>query len=743
MPKLEKTISTPRQTDVVRRAFDFAKAGHMKQKRRSGEDYIVHPLEVAKILTEMHLDDETIAAAVLHDTVEETGASTKDIEKSFGKEIAKLVRGVTKLNKLSFEGDREEYSIENLRQMFLAMSEDIRVVLIKLADRLHNMRSLAYLPQERQQQIARETLEIYGPVAERLCMGELRGTLEDLAFPYVYPEEYKWIKNHMTKAYQERNRLTGKVIRMIRKDLKKQKVELVNVHGRAKRLYSLYKKLLRNNMDVSQIYDLVAVRVVVKDINECYKTLGHIHQQWKPLSGRIKDYIATPKTNGYRSIHTTVISNLEDELVEIQIRTAQMHAEAEYGVAAHWHYQQEHTSSVKMGEDTKKWFQTLIQRNKGKGSFDNLPWIKQISQLGTTSKKPKDFINTLKTDILKYNIIVLTPRGDIKSLPIGSTPVDFAYSIHSDIGNSCIGAKINNRLVSLNVKIKNGDIVRIITSPAPRGPKREWLDFAVTTAARRKIMEWFQSMAQTESIKYGQEVLEDTLIDRFETSLKKTKRELNQARIKLHYDTVDEIYQAIGRGKITAHHVVDVMFPQADDKVGEFIVSGQKPTAVIKDNKKFWTKAAKCCHGHEGYPIIGIRKGNSITVHLKTCLNVTKVNTSSLVKVSWARSQSAKPQLELEIESYSRTGLVRDIAETLAIHDISILDFTIKYRSMDNSRLAASLLIESNKKDSPLEVLRTIRKINGIISAKVNRAKNQQSGEQRHSAPPEKNNQSE
>jgi GTP diphosphokinase / guanosine-3',5'-bis(diphosphate) 3'-diphosphatase len=719
--------SFPRQkSDLIRRAFEFAKTIHRQQKRRTGDAYIVHPLEVANILTEMHMDEETIAAAILHDSVEDTDISSAVIEKKFGKHIAKLVQGVTKLDKLKFTGDKEEYSVENLRRMFLAMSEDIRVVMIKLADRLHNMRSLAYLPPDKQLKIARETLEIFAPIADRLCMGEFKGILEDLAFPYIYPEEYKWIKDHLTRAYADRRRATDKIQKLLRRELRLKKVRVLETHGRAKHLYSLYRKLLRNDMDVTRIYDLVAVRVIVPTVSDCYQTMGVIHQKWKPLPARIKDYIATPKPNGYRSLHTTVISQVNDEIVEIQIRTPQMHSQAEFGVAAHWHYELEKNTSRQAGHKAWQWFSNFKKTNYGKGSFQNLPWIKQITELQNQTRRSSDFLQSLRTDILRDRIIILTPQGHIRTLPAGSTPVDFAYSIHTDIGNSCIAAKINSELVPLHTKIQNGDIVKIITSRAAKGPKRQWLDFVATSNARNKILAWYRGIDQAANITYGQGVLEDTLSEQYELTLKKVKRDLDKAVKKMGYDKPEEIYSAIGRGELTAHQVLDQILPHRKSLRKEGLkVSPDITREAVIQGRGYLVKTAPCCRPEYGDPITGAQDGLVIYAHKHGCPELADIPPSRRYKVIWAEDLEKRQNHKLEIESYSRSGLLRDILDILAKKNIHIISFTLNKSETEtsNPRARATMEVEIDTKKELLEALRSIRKIDGVITIEISKAK--------------------
>lgn len=721
MPKTAETTTedSPFKSEIVRRALEFARKAHRGQKRQTGEDYITHPLAVANILAEMHLDEETITAAILHDTVEDARIPLRELERNFGPTIANLVQGVTKLDRLSFSGESEDYSVENLRHMFLAMSQDIRVVLIKLADRLHNMRSLAFKDQKAQTRIARETLDIYAAVAERLCMGEFKGVLEDLAFPYAYPEEYKWIKDHMTKAYEFRHRVTERTKRGLWKELTHKNVKFFDIHGRAKHLFSLYKKLLLHNMDVTQIYDLVAVRVIVRDIDECYKTLGVIHQKWKPLPNRIKDYIATPKPNGYRSLHTTIISNVEGEIVELQIRTPQMHAEAEYGVAAHWYYKHQLETSKQIASRTWNWFSVFKKGHDGPGSFQNLPWIRQIAELKDEVRKPRDFLKSIQSDVLKNRILILTPTGDIRTLPAGSTPVDFAYSIHSDIGHSCIGAKINNELVPLNAKINNGDVVKIITSRVAKGPKRQWLEFIVTANARNKILDWFKNIDARENIKYGRETLADALEERHHLTLAKVKTKLETVQNKFLFKSTPELYGAIGRGELTAHQIIDQMFPSSHTaKLPEVLVSSHKTLSALIDGKIMSLKTANCCQPREGDPITGVIDSDQVLVHQDGCPELKNADPTKLIRVHWDKETGQLPQMILQVESFARNGLLRDVADTLARHDISILAFSVKHQAAEDPRLLSSLTVEYEKIKELDEAMLAMRKIKGIISVK-------------------------
>ena len=450
---------------LIEKAYHFAETAHSEQKRASGEPYIVHPLAAARTLAELRLDDATIAAALLHDVVDDTPFTTDDIQKEFGDEVAFLVDGVTKLGKIKYQG--EERHVENLRKMFLAMAQDIRVVLIKLADRLHNMDTLSHVSPHKRRRIALETLEVYSPIASRLGMGDIKGRLDDLAFPYVYPEEYKTLRDTVTNLYEERALYLERIEPILRELLKKADIEPLEIQARAKHYYSLWQKLQRTNMDMSKIYDLVAMRIIARDVAACYATLGIIHKYWKPLPGRIKDYIALPKPNGYRSLHTTVFCE-DGVITEFQIRTADMQQEAEYGIVAHWAYE----------EGGKP--------DHGVVTTRRLRWIKQLSEWQREIQGTDEFLDALKIDFFSERIFVFTPKGDVIELPDGATPLDFAFAIHSHIGEKASGARVNDKFVSLNTALHNGDVVEVITQKG-KVPSQNLLDIAKTTAARSHI----------------------------------------------------------------------------------------------------------------------------------------------------------------------------------------------------------------------------------------------------------------
>ncbi len=480
MATIDSVISTLRARNkeslnesLIRNAYEFAKKAHAGQKRRSGDPYITHPLAVAERLAELGLDSKTVAAALLHDVCEDCGISHEQLKEKFGVEINFLVEGVTKVNKLKYQG--AEATAENLRKMFLAIAEDIRVVIIKLVDRLHNMKTLSALPPEKQKRIALETLEIYAPLAYRLGIGELKGQLEDLAFPYVYPNEYQWLIKNVKQPFDERKKFVEGLQPLIEAEFKKEKIPFTKISARAKHMYSLYRKLARVEMDISRVFDLVAIRILVPNVESCYAALGLIHKLWRPMPGKIKDYIALPKPNGYQSLHTTVFGP-HGNVIEFQIRTNDMHAEAEFGIAAHWAYSEKKSGGSKAYTEKKG---TFAEKKE-------LTWVQQLHEWHSPSSSPEEFLESIKIDFFKNRIFALTPKGDVIDLPEGATTIDFAYHIHSDIGDSATGAKVNSRIVPLEHTLVNGDVVEIIIKKNKK-PNSDWISFAKTSLARKHI----------------------------------------------------------------------------------------------------------------------------------------------------------------------------------------------------------------------------------------------------------------
>lgn len=462
--------------DLLQLAYEFARDAHEGQVRQSGDPYIHHPMEAAVSLSKIEMDDATLIAAILHDVPEDTDRTIEDIENEFGEEIAGLVAGVTKLGKIKYRGI-ERYA-ENLRRMFMAMATDIRVILIKFGDRIHNLKTLKYLPAEKAQRIALESIEIYAPIADRLSMGEIKGQIEDLAFPYAYPDEYQWLIRRISPKRDKRKGMVDSILGDVEKVLKDAGQPVIDVHGRAKHLYSLYKKLLNHNRDISQIYDLAALRIIVPAVSDCYKTLGFLHEAYKPLKGRIKDYIAQPKPNGYQSLHTTCFTK-DGGIIEFQIRTPEMHQQAEWGIAAHWHYKNANINRPALKEE-------------------KLRWVKQLNKLFEEVEDEKQILESLKLDIFQERIFVFTPDGDVIELPAGSTPVDFAYRIHSDIGDTCCGSKVNTKIQALTTILRNGDVVEIFTDKRRKGPNEDWLNYVKTSQAKHHIRQMVNRKKRTE-----------------------------------------------------------------------------------------------------------------------------------------------------------------------------------------------------------------------------------------------------
>ncbi len=610
-------------TSLVERAYAFTKKAHQSQTRYSGDPYFTHCLAVARHLVEMQLDVATIAAGLLHDVPEDTTITTEQIAHEFGDDVAFLVDGVTKLSKVRMSQqqvdqqvqtdqtdkaalDREKTAMENLRKMFLAMAQDIRVVLIKLADRLHNMETLAAVPEHKQYRIARETIDIYAPLAERLGMGEVKGQLHDLAFPYIDPEGYKWIKQVSGPMYRNTEKYLRRVMSFVEHELDQRQIP-ASIHGRSKHLYSLYRKIQSKSRDFSEVYDLVAVRILVDDVSECYEVLGLLHHHWKPLLGRIKDYIALPKPNGYQSLHTTVFC-LDGKVVEFQIRTHQMHREAEYGIAAHWSY------STYKGDG-------LQQKS------NRLAWVQQLARWQEDISSSQEFMEGLKIDTFRHRIFVFTPNGEVKDLPVGAKPLDFAYTVHTKIGESCAGAKINGKLVTLNTSLNNGDVVEILTSSRAT-PKSDWLDMVITSGAKAHIRKYLREhQSETEEPVKLESKIEEKATTRSQP-------------IKVH---------------------------PISSPTGEVVVDGTKGYLV---------RLAKCCKPAIGDSIMGIvTVSEGISVHKRWCSNIQHVsNKARLIPVSW--DDDSKQRASLRLESYDKPGLTREVANIMARRRVNIVSIT-------------------------------------------------------------------
>ena len=612
--------------DMLLRAYDFAKEAHRNQRRASGEPYFIHPCAVAEILVDLGLDAETIAGALLHDVIEDTSATEEDVRREFGEGVLTLVSGVTKLDKIVFKSQEEEEA-ENFRKIFLAMAKDIRVIIIKLADRLHNMRSLNYLSKERQQKMARETLDIYAPIAGRLGISQIKCELEDLCLKYLDPAAFEFLVENIHQKLEERNRFVDYVVEEINGILTESNIH-GEVFGRPKHFYSIYKKMKDKHKTLEQIYDLTAVRVIVGTVDECYEVFGKIHKKWKPIPGRIKDYIATPKPNFYQSLHTTVVTNFGQPF-EIQIRTEEMHRTAEYGIAAHWKYKE--------------------QREEESSLDARIAWIREVMELQGGLKDSKEFMDTVKGELYSTELLVFTPKSKVISLPVGATPVDFAYAIHSEVGNRCTGAKVNGKIVPLNTKLELGDVVEIITSPNSKGPSRDWLKFIKSSSARAKIKSFYKKEMKEENIRLGKSMLEEAA-KRKGTSLSDlvTPESFRKVSEKLSFDTPDEMYSAIGYGAISVNQVLfklmDYFRKEAPAPVipTPFKEKNAKGTVTIKGMTGLLVSFAGCCSPVPGDDIVGfVTRGRGVVVHRKDCPNMKNADPGRLQPAEWIAQEGA------------------------------------------------------------------------------------------------------
>ena len=598
---------TGKDRELLVRAYHFAEEAHSGQKRASGEAYFIHPCAVAQILIELGLDSATVAAAFLHDVIEDTPVSEEDIRKEFGEEILGLVAGVTKLDKIVFKSQEEEEA-ENFRKIFVAMAKDIRVIIIKLADRLHNMRSLNFLSKERQVRMARETLDIYTPLAGRLGISQIKCELEDLCLKYLEPEAYEFLVENIHQKLYERHNFVDSVVKEIKGILEESKIE-GEVFGRPKHFYSIYKKMKTQNKTLDQIYDLTAVRVIVGTVDECYEVFGKIHKKWKPIPGRIKDYIATPKANMYQSLHTTVVTNFGQPF-EIQIRTFEMHRVAEFGIAAHWKYKE------KKSEDS-----TFTER---------LSWIREVLDWEGGLKDSKEFMQSLKTELYSNELLVFTPKGKVISLPKNATPIDFAYAIHSEIGNRCTGARVNGKIVPLNSALQTGDVVEIITSASSKGPSWDWLKIVKSSSARAKIKQFFKREMKEENVKLGKSMLEQEAKRRgYNLSDILTEQSFQKVSEKFSFASHDEMFASVGYGAVTVNQVLYKLIDFYKKEVPKEVVyrgsnlPNDSGGVVVKGMNGLLTRFAGCCNPVPGDEIVGfVSRGRGVVIHRADCPNV-------------------------------------------------------------------------------------------------------------------------
>jgi len=695
--------------ELVEQAYNFSVQAHSGQLRESGESYITHPLGVALILTELELDLVTIVAGLLHDVVEDTPVTLDQIQDQFGEEVAALVDGVTKLSRLDFTS-KEEQQAETLRKMFIAMAQDIRVVLIKLADRTHNLRTLRYLNTHKQKEIARETIEIYSPLAHRLGIYMIKWELEDLAFRYLQPDDYFELVDKLAKKRREREKFINRIIWILQDYLSEANIE-AEIQGRPKHLYSIYNKMKSQGKDLSEIYDLTAIRIIVDTVKDCYHTLGIVHTIWKPIPGRFKDFIAMPKPNMYQSLHTTVFA-AENELAEIQIRTWDMHRTAEYGIAAHWRYKE----NVRETETPD----------------EKLTWLRQLLEWQHDYRDARDFIKDLKGELFTDEVFVFTPKGDVIDLPAGSVTLDFAYKIHTDVGNHCTGAKVNGRLVPLDYQLKTGDMVEVVTSKQG-SPSRDWLKFVKTSHAKNKIRNWFKKERREENIEKGREMLEREIRRiNVEQRISLKSDLLEEAGRSFNILTVEDLYAAIGYGGISVNQVISRLREEYKRKYGE--EEKEKSTPDVKPVKRpkhqsvgisiqgmegLLVRVARCCNPVPGDDIIGfITRGRGVSVHRRDCPNLAQKTSEKgrFLEASWAGEPEASYPVEVEITAEDRKNLLADIMSSV---NESKVDITAVNARADKNNLATIYLTMVVRDQAHLDqIMAKIKKIKEVYEVR-------------------------
>ena len=688
---------------LVEKAYVYSAKVHQGQIRLSGEPYLSHPLEVAHILTQMKMDVICIAAGLLHDTLEDTEAALDEIKRLFGEETANIVDGVTKIGKMQFSSHKERQA-ENVRKMILAMSSDIRVILVKLADRLHNMRTLGFQPAEKQRAISSETLDIYTPLAGRMGIQWIKSSLEDLCLYYLEPEIYSDIKDAIAQGREQREKFIKEVVALLSKKLEEYGIHST-IKGRDKHFYSIYKKMLDQNLTVNQVYDVSAFRVIVNTIKECYEVLGHIHSMWKPVQGRFKDYISVPKANMYQSLHTTVIGPMGQRM-EVQIRTWEMHKVAEEGIAAHWKYKE---GSLADKTDEKQFL-----------------WLRQLLEWQQNLKDPVEFLETVRMDLFPDEVYVFTPKGDVKAFPRGATPVDFAYSIHSEVGEKCMGARIDGRMVPLRYQLKTGESVEIITSPRQH-PSKDWLEFVKTSRAKTKIRQWLRNQERGESINWGKHLLEKALEQNHMnlTNVMKNEQILAIAN-ELSFHSVEDLVAQIGFGKISPKQVVGRLKPKlgiTETKrpglVGKMVDRFRRRKAehgiTVKGVSDVLIRFANCCHPLPGESVIGfITRGRGITIHNRGCRHIRNADPDRLVEISWEPSKEDTYLARLRVTSVAKKGMLADISSIMTQKDANIVEAEVK-TTMDKKGIAFFTIEVENYKQLH-DIMGAIKKVKNVLT---------------------------
>lgn len=707
--ELVKKNNPDADTEMILKAYHLADGAHKDQKRLSGEAYIIHPVSVAYILAEYKMDTETIVAAILHDVIEDTSYTYDDIKEMFNEQVADLVEGVTKIGKIEYQS-KEESQAENLRKMVLAMSKDIRVILIKLVDRLHNMRTLEYMKESKQIEKSRETLDIYAPIANRLGIQTIKAELEDLALKYLDPDGYYELVKKVKMKKQSREEYINKVIKILEKKIDEVGIE-AKIYGRSKHFYSIYRKMKAQNRNFDEIYDLIAVRVIVDSVKDCYGVLGIVHTQWKPIPGRFKDYIAMPKPNMYQSIHTTVIGPNGDPF-EIQIRTKEMHETAEYGIAAHWKYKEGITDS----------------NNKELRYENKMSWLRQILEWQKELDNANDLVETIKVDLLNEEVYVFTPQGKVVELPMGSCPLDFAYRIHSDVGNSCVGAKVNGKIVPLNYTLNNGDIVEIMTSKNSNGPSRDWLNFTKSAHARNKIRQYFKKEEKEENIAKGKTMLEREIKREGlqDTKLLSTS-ELEVVSDKMGYKTLSDFYAAIGYSGVKIGTVLQKMrllfpkeFPEPEEEVvikKTAKLKKSNSSVIVAGHNEIDVRFSKCCNPVPGDKIVGyITVGRGISVHRTDCPNVLGMtDPSRIVDVEWNKfGIGGSFTAEIQIKAREKQGLLIEISKIFLEMNIPLTALTARNEKGEFDYFSATFEVKTRRELNLL--IKNLNKIPEIIS---------------------------
>ena len=711
-------------TDIsmIEKAYKVASEAHEGQKRKSGEPYIIHPLCVAIILADLELDKETIVAGLLHDAVEDTWMTYEEVEKEFGSEVALLVDGVTKLGQLSYSADKVEVQAENLRKMFLAMAKDIRVILIKLADRLHNMRTLQYMRPEKQQEKARETMDIYAPIAMRLGISKIKVELDDLSLKYLKPEVYYDLVHKVALRKSEREQFVGAIVKEVKKHMDDANIK-AQVDGRVKHFFSIYKKMVNQDKTIDQIYDLFAVRILVDTVKDCYAALGVIHEMYKPIPGRFKDYIAMPKPNMYQSLHTTLIGP-NGQPFEIQIRTYEMHRTAEYGIAAHWKYKESSDGKAPVG----------------KSEEEKLNWLRQILEWQRDMSDNKEFMSLLKNDLDLFadSVYCFTPQGDVKTLPSGSTPVDFAYSVHSAVGNKMVGARVNGKLVPIEYEIKNGDRIEIITSQNSQGPSRDWLKLVKSTQAKNKINQWFKKELKEDNILKGKEMLAQYARAKGFKIANYTKTQYLEAVLRKYgFRDWDSVLAAIGHGglkegqvfnklveaydKENKKNLTDEQVLEAASETQEKLhIAKSKSGIVVKGIHDVAVRFSKCCNPIPGDEIVGfVTRGRGITIHRTDCVNVlnmSETDRTRLIEAEWQQpdtKEKEKYTAEIQVYANNRTGLLVDLSKIFTERKIDLR--SINSRTSKQEKATISMSFEIGSKEELRSLLEKIRQVESVI----------------------------